>query len=477
MLSAENDHGMDAFIAKCEFIWNEQNALSEPRYRTRAPARLDVMGGFADYTGSLVLQCALPLEVRAAIAPRNDQKVSLTSLGWSNNGDHAQCVWPLSVLYTNSGKIASPENVSAHFEACGCPWARHIAGVYYTLLEAGAVPHFGGGASIILESDIPPHVGLGSSAAISVATGRLLSALSDRAIDPLELARLCQRAENLIVGLPTGITDKVASLLSEPGSLLQMLCQPHELRGFMQLCPGTTLVGIDSGVQVAKKTDKFVETRVASFMGLRIIENSLRNGPTGHDLIGGYLANITPTDYVEHFRDKLPTKMRGRDFLEKYGHLSDSATRVSPETIYKVRSRTEHHIYENDRVHRFAERMYRASRTGERDALVEAGELMYASHWSYSQRCGMGSIETDLLINLLREQGVTKGIYGAKVTGGGCGGVLAVLMMDSPVAREALDDVCRNYAAKVGKEARIFSGFATGAAAAPPQRVEASVHQ
>ncbi len=472
MIAVDSEKKLDSFASVCKPLWAEQPVSNGPAYATRAPARLDVMGGMADYTGSLVLQYALPVETRVGVAARSDQKVSITSLGWPNNGGAAESVWPLSAMYTTAGKLASPEAFAAHFETSGCTWARHIAGVFYTLLEAGAVPHYGGGVSVVVQSDIPSGAGIGASAALSVATGLALTTITGHSVAPIELARLCQRAENLVVGMPRGISDKVVALLAGAGSLLQMRCQPHDLIGFTRLCPGTTFVGIDSRVHSDKQAAKFVETRVASFMGLRIIDSLLRRDAAGHGLPGGYLANITPTDYVERFRDRLPTKMRGRDFLERYGHIDDPVTRVEPDTIYRVRSRAEHHIYENDRVHRFADRLSRASRTGENEALIEAGDLMYASHWSYSQRCGMGSIETDILVNLLREQGPARGIYGAKVTSTGCGGTIAVLIADTPMAQEAVQQACRAYAAKTGLEPSVFYGSADGAASEPARRLD-----
>ena len=60
---------------------------------------------------------------------------------------------------------------------------------------------------------------------------------------------------------------------------------------------------------------------------------------------------------------------------------------------------------------------------GQKSAL---GELMYESHASYGA-CGLGSGGTDLLVKLVRESGLATGLYGAKITGGGSGGVVAVL--------------------------------------------------
>jgi len=111
------------------------------------------------------------------------------------------------------------------------------------------------------------------------------------------------------------------------------------------------------------------------------------------------------------------------------------------------------------------ERLARVRRTGELDTLIEAGELMYASHWSYGQRCGMGSIETDVLVNCIRERGPACGLYGAKVTGGGCGGTVAVLMADTPTARQAISDACGAYAAKTSRQPVLLSGSSPGAVA------------
>ena len=54
------------------------------------------------------------------------------------------------------------------------------------------------------------------------------------------------------------------------------------------------------------------------------------------------------------------------------------------------------------------------------------GELMFASHASYSA-CGLGSDGTDLLVELVRQVGRAGGLFGAKITGGGSGGTVAIL--------------------------------------------------
>jgi L-arabinokinase len=100
----------------------------------------------------------------------------------------------------------------------------------------------------------------------------------------------------------------------------------------------------------------------------------------------------------------------------------------------------------------------------ETDLLRDAGELMYAAHRSYSERLDLGSPETDLLVDLVREQGPDRGLYGARITGGGSGGTVAILCAaGSPAADEALAGVCREYERRSGNVPRVFTGSSPGA--------------
>jgi len=87
--------------------------------------------------------------------------------------------------------------------------------------------------------------------------------------------------------------------------------------------------------------------------------------------------------------------------------------------------------------------------------------LMYESHASYSA-CGLGSEGTDRLVDLARDAGAASGIYGAKITGGGSGGTVAVLAHAG--ARDAVRAIARRYAEETGREAYLFEGSSPGAA-------------
>ena len=85
---------------------------------------------------------------------------------------------------------------------------------------------------------------------------------------------------------------------------------------------------------------------------------------------------------------------------------------------------------------------------------------MYQSHASYSA-CGVGSDGTDRLVELTREVGPKKGLYGAKITGGGSGGT--VVIMGTKDAESSIKTIVEKYASETGYQPYVFSGSSMGA--------------
>ena len=453
---------VETFLRACEGCWPTGQA--KPGGVARAPGRLDCMGGMADYSGALVLQTPIDRAVLVAAAKREDERFHVASLGWDAEGGEGPAVadWPLSIFHQSDGQVVTAKAFREHFD--GQPWVRHVAGVFFALLESGDIPHFGGGVTMVIRSDIPVHAGLASSAAIQVATARALAELFDVNLSAQAIAAACRTADREVVGTEPGLVDHLTCLQGEPESLLQIRCQPGEVLGILPLPQDMTLAAVDAGFRLPIYRERGAYNRACSVIGKYLIDRILlHSGGVFSDPTSGYLASISPNEYVRRFRNELPVKLRGRELESWYGLPEDLDFEVKSDQVYKVRSRTEHHIYENDRTYRFMERLARVRRTGERDALVEAGELMYASHWSYGQRCGMGSIETDVLVNLIRERGPSQGLFGAKVTGGGCGGTVAVLMSRNATALEALRSVCTLYAERTGRHPTVLTGSSPGA--------------
>jgi L-arabinokinase len=181
--------------------------------------------------------------------------------------------------------------------------------------------------------------------------------------------------------------------------------------------------------------------------------------------MNGYLANLDPDDYKQLFRPHVPEAMRGRDFLDRYGETVDRVTRVEPEVEYAVQRATDHHVLEARRVRRFCEFLEQAAtQPGPRRkaALDRAGHLMYASHLSYTNDAMLGAPECDLLVKLVREREAA-GLYGAKITGGGSGGTVAVLCDEGDRADAALAEVMAEYGRQSGRKPELLAGSSPGA--------------
>jgi len=289
----------------------------------------------------------------------------------------------------------------------------------------------------------------------------------------MSLAALCQEVENRIAGAPCGVMDQVTSCLGEKGSLLRLVCQPHELEPPLSLPEGIRIVGIHSGTRHSIANGQYGRTRSAAFMGHRIILAKMKQmgEASGHvltaDPMNGYLANLPLEDYKQYFRPFLPEKMRGDQFIATYGMTIDTATRIEPAVEYTVQSATDHHVHEPTRVRNFVSFIEKANalepRTAERSRYLDmAGHLMYASHVSYTRDALLGADECDLLVDLVRRY-EREGYYGAKITGGGQGGTVAILCNTGPRTDEGLASLMAEYQERTGRQTTLFAGSSAGA--------------
>ena len=431
-----------------------------PVFLARAPGRLDVMGGIADYSGSLVLQWPIREATRVAVRPWRQRRLSITSL--SGAGERT-CDVPLDLV---ADATRPYEHAAAWFAADPARhWAAYVAGVFHVLAREHGV-RFAAGAAILIESDVPEGRGVSSSAAIEAATMEAACAAWHVSIDPTLRALRCQQVENLIVGAPCGVMDQMASICGEAESLMALLCQPAEFQGSVPLPEQLRVWGVDSGIRHAITGADYGAVRVGAFMGYRILAElaglRVASGKReGHVQVddprwGGYLANVG-TRTFRRFAPAIPESLNGAAFLGRYQGTTDLVTRVDPSRTYAIRTPTAHPIHEHERVGEWAEQL----RSTQSPDAARLGSLMYESHASYSA-CGLGSEGTDRIVALARERGVARRIYGAKITGGGSGGTVAILA--GAEAGETVRAIARQYAEERGGEAYVFEGSSPGAA-------------
>lgn len=404
------------------------NRESPQIFSASSPGRLDVMGGFADYSGSLVLQMPIANSTTVSIILRDDFKCSVTS--------QIEAHEKFSTSFDIKSLITLPnfslQQVHDFFIAKKIKWAAYVAGCAVLLHQHKKIDFRG--ADFQVQSNVPLGKGVSSSAALEVATMKALAQAFQINFSGTELAILAQKVENLIVGAPCGIMDQLASYFGSPNYLLPITCQPDILHTPVSIPTSIKFIGIDSGVRHSVSGASYTDVRCAAFMGYSIIAQKL--GASQHEIqtaresgdwnnlpYDGYLCNISPEEFAQKFQGLLPAKIRGEDFIQQYKTTTDSVTLVQPEKEYAVLNCTSHPILENARVKRFKEILERLDITQSPLALEEMGQLMYQSHNGYTL-CGLQSDRTEEIVQLAKN---AAGIYGAKITGGGSGGTVCLL--------------------------------------------------
>jgi galactokinase len=306
--------------------------------RARAPGRVNLIGDHTDYTGGLVLPMAIDLET-VVDGVRGGDAVMLTSAD-----EEEPATIPLSVV--------DPADVEP-------PWARYVAGVVSEL-------HPAGGLEGTVFTTLPVGAGLSSSAALEVAVALALGFEGT----PLELARLCQTAEQVASGVPCGIMDQLASAAGVDGHALLIDCSSLDVIP-VPLPEDIEVVVVHSGVQRGLAGSAYADRRA------ECEEAAARIGP---------LRSAT---------------------VAEVSSLSDPL----------LRRRARHVVNENERVRAFADAL-----AGGR--IDELGPLMAESHASLRDDFEVSLPELDDLVERLA---ATPGVLGARLTGAGFGGCAVAL--------------------------------------------------
>ena len=423
----------------------------------RVPARLDVMGGIADYSGANVCEAVLGGGMLMALQARTDRTLRIRTMQAGKRTLPVETRIPLDYL-SSGGTVGDYAQVR---ELCHAhplvAWAAYIGGSIFTLLKEESVnlPY---GFSFLLLSAVPMNVGIGSSAAVEIGTLSCLNAYLGLQLNGTRIARLGQMAENHVVGAPCGIMDQIAVTSGRRGKLTHILCRPGKIVGEVEIPLGTGFLGINSMVRHSVAGNAYGNVRIGAFMGKKIInEIRARNGRAALN----YLTEVSGEELKSEYLPQLPEKILGSDFLAQYKTHDDPVTTVQPDATYRVAGPTRHPVEENERVQRFITSLQVAASGNER-ACVDAGEAMYAAHESYRHNCRLSAPEVDFLVEAVRKRGPEHGLYGAKITGGGTGGTVAVFGK-SEALKEHIPQIAVEYSRRVGAMPDIFEGTSPGA--------------
>jgi len=190
-----------------------------PLYVVRVPGRLDIMGGIADYSGSVVCEGLLNPAAVLGLQRRKDRQVRVYSAGLAEHGLNPQFEMSLDE-FRKDGRLISYAAARKRFSIClDISWAAYIAGCFYTLMEEEGA-EFATGADIVLVSNIPMGGGISSSAAIETATLHTINVAYNLAIEGQQLAHLGQQTENRVVGSPCGLMDQLTVTLGREDMIM-----------------------------------------------------------------------------------------------------------------------------------------------------------------------------------------------------------------------------------------------------------------
>ena len=351
---------------------------------SRAPGRVNLIGEHTDYNDGFVMPAALEFATLVSAAPRPDRRIR---------------VYSMIMAETREFDLDAPSPGGRR------EWSDYVFGVAVMLEKSGRRL---AGADCVVFTDVPLGSGLSSSAALEVSVAHALLTAAGLPFEPIEIAKVCQRAENDYVGMRCGIMDQYVSACGVAGNALLIDCRSLESRN-VPIAPNLRLVIANSNVRHQHAGGEYNSRREACEEGVRLLRPHL--GPIAA------LRDVTPADLERH-------------------------RRALPELVYR---RCRHIVTENARVLE-AERALKAG------DFVACGKAMNASHASMRDDFEITCPEIDFLAGLAQGE---PGVYGSRMTGGGFGGCTVSLVEKDAVERVSRH-IAERYPAAIGRDADVF---------------------
>ncbi len=342
-----------------------------PEITVTSPGRVNLIGEHTDYNDGFVLPMAIDRATAIAASPRTDRTVVLESEGFG-------------------GAEFALDRLERGEES----WIEYVKGVAWAMR---APTGFEG----VIASDIPLGASLSSSAALEVGIALAFTALSNLEWDPLEAARLTQRAENEWVGMNSGIMDQLICAAGRAGHALLIDCRTLEMEP-VPLPPEVRVVVLDTGTRRRLTESRYNERREECDRAARALG-------------------------VRSLRDA----------------TAEALERVGDSVLVR---RARHVVGENART------LAAAAALRDGDARL-VGELMVASHDSLRRDFEVSGAELDAMVASARD---AEGCLGARMTGAGFAGC-AVALVEADSVEPFAASTIRAYRDRTGRAASTYT--------------------
>ncbi len=359
-----------------------------------APGRVNLLGEHTDYNDGFVMPCAIGFSTRVAISPRPDRKLVVRSEEFSE-----QLEFDLGNLPSRGQGV----------------WSDYVLGIAVMLQEMG---HATPGASLLVRGEVPIGAGLSSSAAIEVASALALMSLNGTRLSMPEVAKLCQRAENIFIGARVGIMDQFVSCLGKAGHALLLDCRSLEFK-LILIPENIRLVICNTMVKHEHASGGYNQRREECDEGVRILTQWYPNARALRDI---------SLQQLEQHETEIPV------------------------TIFK---RCLHVISENQRVLQGAELLAAGD-------VTRFGGLMRESHQSLRDLFEVSCRELNVMVEIAE---ALKGYCGGRMTGGGFGGC-TVNLVEAGNASQFAVQISERYHAATGIKPDVYVCSAANGASA-----------
>ncbi len=353
-----------------------------------SPGRVNLIGEHTDYNGGNVFPCAIDKGTFALVKKREDNKFRM----YSENFEH------LGVIEFYLEKL---ENEKEH------DWANYPKGVIKMFLNQGY--RIDRGFDVLFYGNIPNGAGLSSSASIEIATAVILKDLFQLDIEMTEMIKLCQKAENLFIGVNSGIMDQFAVGMGKKDHAILLDCNTLKYEYVPVILEEEVIVISNTNKRRGLADSKYNERRGECEKALSELQEKLKINALGELTI--------------------------EEFEENKNLIKDEVRR----------KRAKHAVYENQRT-------LKAQKELSDGNLSEFGKLMNQSHESLRDDYEVTGIELDTLVEIAWEQ---EGVIGSRMTGAGFGGCTVSIVRTDKV-ESFIKNVGEKYKEKIGYDADFY---------------------
>lgn len=351
-----------------------------PSLMAYAPGRVEILGNHTDYNAGLALSAAIASGLAAALRPIPEKVCAIYAADLNE---------ALTLALPVKAPLPKPR------------WANYVLGVVNQLNAIAKMEH---GFQISLAGDIPMGAGLSSSAAMGVAAALALSTCYDLELTKLQIAQLCQAAENEYALTRSGLLDQLSSLYGEPQALLLIDFKTLKVQA-IPCGPDISFLIADTGVKHNLAESEYNTRRAQCAAAADFFAQALQRP-------GLTLRDISQDDWQR--------LAAGLDPL--------------------LRRRAAHILGENQRVLAGCQYLH----TG---AWRAFGELLFESHQSSRANFENSCRELDVIVAAAR---ALPAVLGARLSGGGFGGSV-VLMVDPADAAASSRALAARYQALCGR--------------------------